>query len=218
MDRDATKKENGLVYILTNPSMPKHVKIGFTVNLKNRLRELDTTGVPTPFEPYFTVRTAKYKILEKVIHRELDKLTNTRARVNREFFEIEPELARDLLLNISTLIDDAEIDDFGNITVADTMNEDGSVKPMSSRTTFSMLNIPVGTELEPITEKYPRVTTADDINLVRLENGEEKAISRVAVDATGHARNGFMCYRYNGQLLTDIRKKIDKNYLPSHQR
>ena len=196
----------GLVYILTNPSMPNHVKIGFTVNLKNRLRELDTTGVPMPFEPYFTVSTSKYKDLEKVVHRELDKLTDTRARANREFFEIEPALARDLLLNISTLLDDAVIDDYGNITAKDDMDANGSVRPVSSRTTFAMLGIPIGTELDPITEKYPKVTTIDDTNLVRLENGEEKAISRVAVDATGHSRNGFMCYRLNGILLSDIRK------------
>lgn len=216
MTEETTKK--GLVYILTNPSMQKHVKIGFTTNLQERLRRLDTTGVPTPFEPYFTVETAKYKELEKVIHRELDKLTDTRARANREFFEIEPELARDLILNISSLLDDAEIDDFGNVSAADTMNADGSVKPVSSRTTFAMLGIPVGSELEPITDRYPKVVTISDTNLVRLENGEEKAISRVAVDVTGHARNGFMCYRYNGKLLSDIRKRIDKNYLPSHQK
>lgn len=215
MDKDNNK---GLVYILTNPSMPNHVKIGYTVNLRNRLRELDTTGIPMPFEPYFTVSTSKYKTLEKVVHRELDKLTDTRARANREFFEIEPALARDLLLNISSLIDDAVVDDYGNVTVADSVSADGSVKPVSSRTTFAMLGVPIGTELEPITETYPKVVTIDDTNLVRLENGEEKAISRVAVDATGHPRNGFMCYRFNGILLSDIRKKLDKNYLPSHQR
>ena len=116
------------------------------------------------------------------------------------------------------LIDDAEIDDYGNVTGEDSVNEDGTVKPVSSRTTFAMLNIPIGSELEPITERYPHAITIDDTNLVRLENGEEKAISRVAVDVTGHSRNGFMCYRYKGEILSDIRKRIDMNYLPSHQK
>ena len=211
-------KNNGYVYIFTNPSMPDHIKIGYTTDIKRRLNDLDTTGIPMPFEPYFTVKTAKYRTLERVIHRELDKLTDTRARTNREFFKIDPELARDLLLNISKLIDDAEIDDYGNIAKEDGINADGTVKPMSSKTTFSMLGIPVGAELEPITDKYPRVVTVDEVNLVRLWSGEEKAISRVAVDVTGHPRNGFMCYRYKGELLSDIRKRIDKNYLPSHQK
>lgn len=210
--------KDGYVYILTNPSMPDYVKIGFTKDLKRRLNDLDTTGVAMPFEPYFTVKTTKYRILEKVIHRELDKLTDTRARKNREFFKIRPEIARDLLLNISELIGDAEIDDFGNETASDARNADGSIRPMSSPTTFAMLGIPVGTELEPTTERYPKVITIDDKNLVRLENGEEKSISRAAVDAIGHACNGFQCYKYNNETLSDIRKRIDKNYIPSRQR
>lgn len=208
----------GCVYILTNQSMPEYIKIGFTNNLKRRLNDLDTTGVAIPFEPYFTVETTKYRILERVMHRELDKLTDTRARKNREFFKIRPEIARDLLLNISALIDDAEINNFGNETAADARNNDGSIRPMSSPTTFSMLGIPIGTELEPITEKYPKVVVVDGKNLVRLKDGEEKTLSRAAVDAIGHTRNGFQCYKYNNEVLADIRKKIDKNYLPSHKR
>lgn len=210
--------EKGLVYILTNPCMPELVKIGFTKNLRSRLNELDTTGVAMPFEPYFTVKTTKYRTLEKVIHRELDKLTDTRTRKNREFFKIQPEIARDLLLNISRLIDDAEIDSFGNETAIDTRNANGSVKPMSSPTTFAMLGIPIGTELIPITDRYPKIITVDDKNLVRLENGKEKTISRVAVDATGHSQNGFSCYKHNNEVLSNIRKRIDKDYIPSHKR
>lgn len=210
--------KKGYVYIFVNPSIPELVKIGFTKNLKSRLNELDKTGVAMPFEPYFTIKTEKYIVLEKVIHRELDKLTDTRVRKNREFFKIQPEIARDLLLNISELIDDAEIDNYGNETATDTRNADGSIRPMSSSTNFAMLGIPVGSELEPIIDRYPKVVTIDDKNLVRLENGEEKTISRVAVDVTGHPRNGFMCYKYNGEILSDIRKRLDKNYLPSHKR
>lgn len=83
--------QKGFVYILTNPSYKDNIiKIGYTIDLKKRLAQLDKTGVPTPFDPYMTVGTAKYKILENVIHRELDKLTDFRTRENREFFEIDP--------------------------------------------------------------------------------------------------------------------------------
>jgi hypothetical protein len=211
------KPKIGYVYIFTNPSMPDYIKIGYTNNLKRRLNDLDTTGVAMPFEPYFTVKTEKYEVLEKVIHRELDKLTDSRVRKNREFFKIRPEIARDLLLNISELLDDKEIDNFGNETANDARNTDGSIKPMSSPTTFAMLGIPIGSELEPITTKYPKVTTINDINLVQLENGERKTISRAVVDITGTSRNGFMCYKFNNEILSDIRKRLDKNYLPSHQ-
>lgn len=211
-------EEKGYVYIFTNPSMQGYIKIGHAKDLKRRLKALDTTGIPTPFEPYFAVRTAKYKELERVIHRELDKLTDTRARKNREFFKIVPEIARDMMLNISSLLDDREIENFGNETAKDAKNTNGSVRPMSSPTTFAMLGIPVGAELIPITNKYPKVKTVDNENHVQLENGEVKAISRAVIDATGRSLNGFSCYRYHGEVLTNIRKRIDRNYLPSCRR
>lgn len=77
-------------------------------------------------------------------------------------------------MNISELINDAEIDYFGNETASDIRNADESIRPMSSPTTFALLGIPVGTELEPITERCPKVITIDGKNLVRLQNGEEK--------------------------------------------
>ena len=211
----------GYVYILVNPVMPGIIKIGFTKDIKRRLRDLDTTGVPQPYEPYFSVKTKKYQLLEKVIHRELDKLTDSRLRNNREFFKMDPDMARDLLLNVSQLLDDAEIDDYGNETAADAIGVDGKVHPMSSRTTFEMLGIPVGTVLEPITAEcnYPVVETIDNENQVRiLETNEVKTISRVAVDVANKPKNGFACYKYNGKTLTSIRKEIDSNYLPSHHR
>jgi hypothetical protein len=47
-------ERHGIVYILTNPVMPGLVKIGQTTNeISNRLNDLNTTGVPLPFECKF---------------------------------------------------------------------------------------------------------------------------------------------------------------------
>ena len=48
-------KEQGIVYVLTNPSMPGMVKIGMTERseMDARLKELYTTGVPLPFDCKF---------------------------------------------------------------------------------------------------------------------------------------------------------------------
>ena len=210
------KNEKGVVYILTNPSMPGYIKIGFTNNLKTRLRSLDTTGVARPFEPYMTVTTAKYKTLECVIHHELDKLTTARTRKNREFFELDQAIAGDLLQNLSALLDDAEIDNYGN-TNETRESSGGEVRPISKSTTFKMLNIPIGSELTPVSNAYPTLTTTDEENHVLLPSGEIKTISRAVVDVTNTSRNGYLTYRYNGKLLSSIRKEIDKNYLPSNR-
>ncbi len=199
--------KSGYVYILTNPSYKDEIiKIGYTQNLKRRLNDLDKTGVPTPFEPYLTVKTAKYKTLEKVIHHELDKLTEFRTRKNREFFEINPVDAADLLVNLSKLIDDAEVEEYGGDVEVRSATKKGS----SNRTTFALLKIPVGAKLEPTNKKIPKATVVDEANQVRLENGEIKSISRAVIDAVGGHRNGFQSYTYKGENLYEMRKKILK--------
>ena len=88
---------------------------------------------------------------------------------------------------------------------------------MSKPTTFEMLGIPEGAELEPLNPRYPKVVVVDSKNTVRLEDGTVKAISRAVTDVTGTSLNGFSCYKYNGEILSDMRKKMDSNYLPSQQ-
>ena len=51
----------GIVYCLTNPSMDNYVKIGETTNLTQRLKSLDTTGVPLPFECVYAIEVEDYK-------------------------------------------------------------------------------------------------------------------------------------------------------------
>ena len=44
-----------IVYILTNPAFDKYIKIGITSNLSSRLKQLDNTSMPLPYECYFAV-------------------------------------------------------------------------------------------------------------------------------------------------------------------
>ncbi len=208
-----TDKSNnkGFVYILTNPSYKDNIiKIGYTTNLKNRLAQLDKTGVPTPFEPYMTVNTAKYIQLEKVMHRELDKLTNFRTRENREFFEFDPVDAADMLKNLSILLDDAEIVEYGNVSNIEEKNS-MTIRQQGNRTTFGMLGIPIGSRLVASNSDIPDVVVVDDINQVRLGDGTVKTISRAVIDAVGGHRNGFQAYRYKGKSLYNLRKNIEKH-------
>ena len=47
----------GIVYVLTNPAMPRMVKIGRTGReIGARLSDLYTTGVPLPFECEYAAR------------------------------------------------------------------------------------------------------------------------------------------------------------------
>lgn len=109
-------KEAGYVYILTNPSFKEDwVKIGKSSRpVDIRSKELDNTAVPLPFEIYATLKTVKYEQVEKLIHKTIDRLTDLRIRQNREFFNVSPAKAIDILKDISTTLDDAEIEEYEN--------------------------------------------------------------------------------------------------------
>ena len=83
-----------IVYILTNESMPDTIKVGITENLDRRIRELDNTSTPLPFECYYAVEVENASAIEKKIHEGLD---DKRIRQNREFFNATPEQAKAIL-------------------------------------------------------------------------------------------------------------------------
>lgn len=103
-------KEQGYVYILTNPSFKEEiVKIGITSGtVEKRMKELQTTGVPLPFEKYASYRTSKYAEVEKFMHRSLSLIAENRVNNSREFFHIKPEAALDYLLQVAELLGEKE--------------------------------------------------------------------------------------------------------------
>lgn len=106
--------KKGYVYILTNPSFREDwVKIGKSSRpVDVRSKELDNTAVPLPFEVFATLKTSKYEQVEKFLHKTIDRLTDLRIRQNREFFNVEPKVALDILKGIASTLDDAELEDF----------------------------------------------------------------------------------------------------------
>lgn len=86
----------GIVYILKNESMPGFVKVGMTENsVEERMKQLDTTGVPVPFECFYAREVEDMQPVEKLLH---DVSLDARTRRNREFFQIDPERVRSALM------------------------------------------------------------------------------------------------------------------------
>ena len=83
-----------IVYILTNESMSDIIKIGITDNLSRRLRELDNTSTPLPFECFYAVEVDDARTIESLLHEAFD---DKRIRQNREFFNCTPEQAKSAL-------------------------------------------------------------------------------------------------------------------------
>ncbi len=80
------KSMKGYVYVLSNPSMPNLYKIGMTTRtVEERVKELDTTGVPTPYKIELSIQTNNPKQFERFLHRCFNQ---NRVNNKREFFNV----------------------------------------------------------------------------------------------------------------------------------
>lgn len=212
-------KETGYVYILTNPSFKEDwVKIGKSSRPVNiRSKELDNTAVPLPFEIYATLQTSKYTEVEKSIHKTIDRLTDLRIRQNREFFNVAPHVALDILKDFSTTIDDAIITEYykgGNTNTpkSDSTSNRTGKKPRP-RFHFSMIGIPIGASLTFIPTGIT-VKVADD-DKVEYQNRLYKLSPFVGTflpkekQTPSGAYQGSRFFSYNGEVLDDIRTRIE---------
>ncbi|MEO5803141.1 MAG: GIY-YIG nuclease family protein [Verrucomicrobiota bacterium] len=78
--------KTGYIYFASNPSMPGLLKVGVTnESPSERLPQLHTTGVPTPFVLEFSVRVIDPPQAEKRVH---ELLTQVKQASNREFFQV----------------------------------------------------------------------------------------------------------------------------------
>ena len=85
----------GFVYIAENDSIPGFVKIGRTARHPfARMKELQSTGVPTPFKLYTAVYSIEDDLLEKNVHQAMQ---HSRVSDRREFFECDPRWASGVL-------------------------------------------------------------------------------------------------------------------------
>lgn len=195
-----------IVYILTNESMPDTIKIGITDNLERRIKELDNTSTPLPFECYYAVEVDNASAIEKKIH---DGLDDKRIRQNREFFNSTPESAK-------AILEIAEVMGGKNVTPQDVIAETNQDKQALSEAKkrrgridyFGILGIEKGTILTFSKDK--------SITCIVSENGKvifkdkETTISGSALEILNEMGydwgqvqgSGYWCY--NGITLRDL--------------
>ena len=104
-----TDKKSGYIYVLTNESFHREnwIKIGYAEDVEKRVKELSGTAVPLPYEVYCTYeipRISGVKDPDKLVHDLIQTLNpNLRISQNREFFEIYPWDAYNMLFAIAQM-------------------------------------------------------------------------------------------------------------------
>ena len=199
----------GYVYILTNPSFKDDwIKIGKSSRpVDIRSKELDNTATPLPFEVYATLKTDKYNEVERLIHKTIDRLTDLRIRQSREFFNISPDKALDILKDISMTLDDAEISERKQEAETEVKHS------KSSRFNFDMVNIPIGSELTFIPTGLKVIVA--DFNKIEYQGQLYKLSPFVETflpeeqQIPSRSYQGSKYFSFNGKVLENIRKEIE---------
>jgi len=172
-------QKQGIVYVLSNPAMPGLVKIGQTTNeITNRMNDLNTTGVPLPFECLFACEVDDCKLVENSLHKAFYP---NRINPRREFFEIDPDQAIVILRLFSkkevTPAIVAEINK--SITNAEKEASENYIKrrpPLN----FKEMGIPIGAKLVfSYDEETAEVFVSSDRKIRASESDEEKSLTRI---------------------------------------
>lgn len=193
-----------IVYILTNEAMPGYIKIGRTdTSVEQRMRELDKTSTPLPFQCYYAARVEDDQKLERTLHTAFG---DHRVRSNREFFRLDPYRAK-VIIELLAIQD---------VTPGGDLFEDQesaeAVEKATKRTgkyNFSKYGVPVGAILEYASDRSITATVHDETNV--NFNGQIVSTSRAAVLAnrtrggSATALPGPLMWIYEGETLSAIR-------------
>jgi len=190
--------------------MPDTIKIGITDNLERRIRELDNTSTPLPFECYYAVEVENASDIEKKIH---DGLDDKRVRNNREFFNTTPEQAKSIL-------EIAEVMGGKNVTPKEDIVETPqdkqaleNAKKQRSRFNFQMIDLQPGTILKFRKDETITCEVHDDTKIkfrdkiTSLSNAAEIILKEMGYDWSAY--QGPRWWMYEGKNLRDIRRESE---------
>ena len=215
----------GVIYILTNPSFPQYVKIGYADNVESRLKQLNNSEcIPFAFRIYATYEVEE-RLTDLKLHALIDQLNpNLRSIDNvdgkkrvREFYAMSPEQAYSILETIAVLggcknrlkLWELSEEQRQDVELAGEI-EDEHIERISPFT-FSKCNIPVGATITYINRGKSNsgleVVVVDDKNVEY--QGKKYSLSALATELSGskHGVAGPRYFKYNGEWLNTIRAK-----------
>lgn len=197
--------EVGYIYILTNKSFKDNcIKIGYSVDVERRVRDLSGSGLPYDYEIYCTYEIPASQKADKVLHKLIQMLNpNLRITPNREFFDLSPEVAYKMFEAMAImhgredklkLYENSEID-------KEESHKKGKVF------SFTKCQIPIGAELVYVNDENITARVVDDRKIEY--QGEIMYMTTLAKKLTGKTVGiqGPLFFKYNGELLTEYYDK-----------
>jgi len=212
----------GVIYILTNPSFPEYVKIGYADDINKRLQQLNRSEcIPFAFRVYATYEVSS-RLSDLKLHSIIDKLNpnlrsvesfNGKQRV-REFYAMSPEDAYAILDAIAEMHGCGEklklVQPSAEEAAAEATAQeiDTESTERASNFSFSKCQIPVGDVIEYYDDPSITAKVVDDRNVEY--KGETMSLTALAKLLSGkkYSIAGPKFFKYKGEWLNDIRHRL----------
>lgn len=213
----------GVIYILTNPSFPEYVKIGYADDINKRLKQLNRSEcVPFAFRVYATYEVSD-RLSDIQIHKIIDALNPNLRSIEtfegkqrvREFYAMSKEDAYKLLEGIAKINGltqnlklhtptPSEIEE-NNMAVEVKTESSERRSPFS----FTACGIKKGEEVV-YKDDTSIVCTVEGDRTINY-NGEVTSLSALAQKLHGfdHPVQGTLWFTYNGEILADMRIRLE---------
>ena len=217
----------GVIYILTNPSFPQYIKIGYADDVKSRLKTLnDSPCIPFAFRIYATYDVEE-RLTDLKLHALIDQLNpNLRSIDNvdgkkriREFYAMSPEQAYSILETIAVLGGRKDRLHLYEPTAVERQSEEMAQDIEEQHLermapfTFSKCNIPIGATITFVSQgnsnSGAKCVVKDD-KTVEYQ-GKSTSLSALATELLGSKWGvaGPRYFKYNGEWLNDLRAKAE---------
>ncbi len=212
-------KQNGVIYILTNPSFPNYIKIGYASNLEARLKQLNRSEcIPFAFRVYAIYEVGQ-PLQDKALHDIIDRLNPDLRAIDtfdgktrtKEFYAMEPEEAYALLENIAMISGTTDklhrMTPEGHEILDEETAEEIQAEMTERRAPFSFCKcgIPIGSKIELLNHPEFKAIVLDDRHIEY--QGETYSLTSLAMKLlkVDHALQGPTYWTYHGKVLNDIR-------------
>jgi PAS domain-containing protein len=203
------KNNAGIVYVLTNESMPDYIKIGKTsTSLEQRIKELSSsTSIPLPFTCFYACTVKDAQFVEHQLH---DAFGDNRVNPKREFFQISPQRVVSALKLVEIEDITPKKDIVEDQEDQEALNEARKKRPPFR---FKMVNIPPGAEIIFSRDHNIKAKVLDD-RFIELD-GKRTRLSNSAQEILGYDYGvaGTDYWMYDGETLDERRRRIEAEQL-----
>lgn len=211
----------GVIYILTNPSFPDYIKIGYAADLEKRLRQLNRSEtIPFAFRAY-AIYEVESNLTDVVFHDLIDRLNPDIRSIEtfdgrerkREFYAMSPEDAYGLLECIAKISGTEDrlkkmTPEGHEILDEETANE-VAIEARRGPFRFSKYGIPVGAKIKYINDSSIEAVVIDDRHV--SYKGVTTSTSALAKELleSEYQVQGTAYFTYEGEKLTDRRDRME---------